>query len=80
MIRFTVRDLFWLTVVAALLLGWSLDHWRALLHGLPVNRSYPVNRQLFSTLVRLRLAIHARPRLESPGGPTLREARNRKHQ
>ena len=111
-----------------------------------MNRSYPVNRQLFSTLVRLRLAIHARPWLEierrstarldhrqngrtdrgrqigprgndrdqigrypwrypiignrvfschfaalvpthnplvpgsSPGGPTLREARNRKHQ
>lgn len=28
MFRFTIRDLFWLTVVAALLTAWCLDHWR----------------------------------------------------
>jgi hypothetical protein len=28
MIRFTIRDVLWLTVVVALAVGWSLDHWK----------------------------------------------------
>jgi hypothetical protein len=27
-LRFTIRDLLWLTVVAALVMGWSIDHIR----------------------------------------------------
>jgi hypothetical protein len=27
-VRFTIRDLLWLTLVVALCLGWSVDHWR----------------------------------------------------
>ncbi len=28
LLRFTIRDILWLTVVAALAAGWALDHWR----------------------------------------------------
>ena len=27
-LRFTVRDVLWLTAVAALVVAWSTDHWR----------------------------------------------------
>jgi hypothetical protein len=27
-LRFTIRDILWLTVVVALIAGWALDHWR----------------------------------------------------
>jgi len=27
-LRFTIRDLLWLTLVVALAVGWSIDHWR----------------------------------------------------
>ena len=28
LMRFSLRDLFWLIVVAALVVGWLADHWR----------------------------------------------------
>jgi hypothetical protein len=28
MFRFTIRDVLWLTVVAATLTAWAIDHWR----------------------------------------------------
>ena len=28
MLHFSLRDLFWLTLVVALAMGWSIDHWR----------------------------------------------------
>jgi len=28
MLRFTIRDVLWLTLLVALALGWALDHWR----------------------------------------------------
>src|SRR5688572_29801897 len=28
LVRFTIRDILWLTVVVALIAGWGLDHWR----------------------------------------------------
>jgi hypothetical protein len=27
-LRFTIRDLLWLTLVVALIAAWSIDHWR----------------------------------------------------
>ena len=27
-LRFTIRDLLWLTLVVAIVLGWAIDHWR----------------------------------------------------
>jgi len=28
MFRFTIRDVMWLTLIAALLTLWAMDHWR----------------------------------------------------
>ena len=28
LVRFSIRDILWLTVVVALIAGWALDHWR----------------------------------------------------
>jgi hypothetical protein len=39
MFRFTIRDVLWLTVVAALAMGWGLDH-RFLADDAARNRTY----------------------------------------
>jgi len=53
MFRFTIRDVLWLTVLAAVLTLWGIDHWRQSetihkldeivgpLEGAGVNRYYP---------------------------------------
>ena len=60
-LRFTIRDLLWLTLVVALVLGWWVDHRINTIQGQSILKPHYVRNGSASSIAKLLNAVFAGP-------------------